>query len=90
MPEELLKPGIPEKDHWDGLSIPMLKMELEKMGLSTRGKKGVLVDRLRTAGASQQPSSAANAAPGGPGVKPGTNGLGKVATAKVCFLKRDL
>ena len=90
VPEELLQPGIPEKDHWDGLGIPMLKMELEKVGLSTRGKKAVLVDRLRTATASQQPISAANAAPAGPSVKPGTKGLGKVATAQVCFLQRDL
>ena len=73
----LLKPGLPEKTHWDGLTIAMLKMELERRGLSTGGSKKVLVDRLNALPESQRDSFE--------DLKPGIQGITEteIATARV-------
>lgn len=76
------KPGEPEKDHWDVLSIPMLKMELQKLKLPTRGKKGDLIARLRdAAGAAHDGTKDTEQLD----IKPGIEGLGSIATAQVCL-----
>lgn len=66
----------------------MLKMELEKLGLPTRGKKPDLVSRLRSSTA-EGPVKAEPAVETRvkteptARVKPGLKGLGKMATAQV-------
>lgn len=69
----------------------MLKMELERRGLPTRGKKPDLVARLRTATAEVKPESKVKAEVEekkvAAGVKPGLKGLGPMATAKVRALQ---
>ena len=75
----LLKPGLPEKSHWDGLTVPMLRMELERRGLSSKGSKSKLVDRLNSCGEDSHASSLKY-------VKPGTQGISHVATARVTTL----
>ena len=75
----LLKPGLPEKSHWDGLTVPMLRMELERRGLSSKGSKSKLVDRLNTCGDVSHASSLKD-------VKPGIQSISHVATARVPIL----
>lgn len=65
----LPQPGLPEQDQWDGLTVAMLKHELQKRSLPTKGIKHKLVARLRE-------SVAAN-------IKPGTAGIGGIATKEV-------
>ena len=71
-------PGLPEQDQWEGLTIPMLKHELQKRGLPVKGTKRVLVAKIREALAAEQNDKA--------GVKPGITGIHQVATKEVSYL----
>lgn len=72
------RPGLPEQDQWEGLTIPMLKHELEKRGLPTKGIKRTLVARLREA------PPTAKVAPG-LGVQPGIAAIGSIASREVGY-----
>ena len=71
-------PGLPEQDQWEGLTIPMLKHELQKRGLPVKGTKRTLVGRIREAAAVEQQN--------GTGVKPGILGIDAIATKEVSCL----
>lgn len=67
---DLPVPGLPEQDQWEGLTIPMLKHELQKRGLPVKGTKKTLVARIREA-PTLKPANE---------VKPGIAGIEGVAT----------
>ena len=67
--------GLPEQDQWEGLTLPMLKHELQKRGLPVKGTKRVLVARIREAPAEEQNKAS--------GIKPGIAGIEEVATKEV-------
>ena len=71
-----MKPGLPEKTHWDGLTVPMLRMELERRGLSIKGSKTKLIDTLNSCEEEARPDSF-------PDLKPGTEAITNVASARV-------